>query len=267
MAGVMITVVEFLDRILPPIDAELVKDATKALQALGIEILTGAKVTEITDKAVCYEKKDGTKGEVPSETVLMAVGRGPRPTGVDAEKLGIKMVKGAFDTDDYCKTALDNVYAIGDCNGKAMLAHVAMAEGVAVVNTICGKPEKMSYKAVPSVIYMQPEIASVGLTEEQAVAKYGKVNIGKFPLAGNGKAKVAGEQTGMVKVIAEPKYGEIVGVHIFGIHASDLIAESALAMNLECTAEEVAKSIHPHPSISEIMTEVMYAVNGKPIHF
>lgn len=264
--GVQVTIVEFLDRILPMVDEELTTQVTGHLKDMGIEIYTSAKVTAITDKAVTFEK-DGKESSVECEQVLMAVGRGPSLEGIDTEALGIKTERGAIVTDKTLKTSVPNIYAIGDVNGKAMLAHTASMEGIVAVETICGKKAEMDYDKIPSAIYIQPEIASVGLTEKQAAEKYGKVNVGKFPLMANGKAKVAGEERGLVKVICEPKYGEIVGVHMYCIHATDMIAEAVTAMKLESTAEEVAMAIHPHPTVSEVMHEAMHAVGGRAIHF
>lgn len=264
--GVQVTIVEFLDRILPMVDEEITTQVTGHLKDMGIEIHTGAKVTAITDKAVKFEK-DGKESSVECQQVLMAVGRGPSLEGIDTEALGIKTERGAIVTDKTLKTSVPNIYAIGDVNGKAMLAHTASMEGIVAVETICGKKAEMDYDKIPSAIYIQPEIASVGLTEKQAAEKYGKVNVGKFPLMANGKAKVAGEERGLVKVICEPKYGEIVGVHMYCIHATDMIAEAVTAMKLESTAEEVAMAIHPHPTVSEVMHEAMHAVGGRAIHF
>ena len=233
---------------------------------MGIKLYTSAKVTAITDKAVKFEK-DGKESSVECDQVLMAVGRGPSLEGIDTEALGIKTERGAIVTDKTLKTSVPNIYAIGDVNGKAMLAHTASMEGIIAVETICGQKAEMDYDKIPSAIYIQPEIASVGLTEKQASEKYGKVNVGKFPLMANGKAKVAGEERGLIKVICEPKYGEIVGVHMYCIHATDMIAEAVTAMELESTAEEVAMAIHPHPTVSEIMHEAMHAVDGRAIHF
>lgn len=264
--GVQVTIVEFLDRILPMVDEEITTQVTGHLKDMGIEMHTGAKVTAITDKAVKFEK-DGKESSVECQQVLMAVGRGPSLEGIDTEALGIKTERGAIVTDKTLKTSVPNIYAIGDVNGKAMLAHTASMEGIVAVETICGKKAEMDYDKIPSAIYIQPEIASVGLTEKQAAEKYGKVNVGKFPLMANGKAKVAGEERGLVKVICEPKYGEIVGVHMYCIHATDMIAEAVTAMKLESTAEEVAMAIHPHPTVSEVMHEAMHAVGGRAIHF
>ena len=264
--GTKVTVIEFLDRILPMVDEEITAQVTANLVKMGITIHTSAKVTEITDTAVKFEKA-GAIQEVEVEKVLMAVGRAPSLTGIDCENLGVKAERGAIVTDEYLRTSVSNIYAIGDVNGKAMLAHTASMEGIVAVEHICGHHTKMDYSKIPSAIYIQPEIASVGLTETEAKAKYGKVKVGKFPLIANGKAKVAGEPRGLVKVITEPKYGEIVGVHMYCIHATDMIAEAVVAMKLEATVEEVAGAIHPHPTVSEVMHEAMHAASGKAIHF
>ena len=264
--GVKVTVVEFLDRILPMVDEEITSQVTAHLQDLGIEIYTSAKVTEVKSGAVVFEK-DGTLQETACDQVLMAVGRGPDLTGIDTEALGIETSRGAIVTDAQLRTSVPNIYAIGDVNGKAMLAHTASMEGIVAVETICGEKASMDYDKIPSAIYIEPEIASIGLTEKQAKEKYGEIKVGRFPLMANGKAKVAGEERGLAKVICEAKYGEIVGVHLYCIHATDMIAEASVAMKLEATAEEVAMAIHPHPTVSEIMHETMHAVGGRAIHF
>lgn len=264
--GVKVTVVEFLDRILPMVDEEITAQVTAHLQELGIEIYTSAKVTEVKADAVVFEK-DGKLQETACDQVLMAVGRGPDLTGIDTETLGIKTNRGAIVTDAQLRTSVNNIYAIGDVNGRAMLAHTASMEGIVAVETICGKKAAMDYDKIPSAIYIEPEIASIGLTEKQAKEKYGEIKVGGFPLMANGKAKVAGEERGLAKVICEAKYGEIVGVHLYCIHATDMIAEASVAMKLEATAEEVAMAVHPHPTVSEIMHETMHAVGGRAIHF
>ena len=264
--GVKVSVVEFLDRILPMVDEEITVQVTENLKELGVEIYTGAKVTEITSDGVIFEK-NGKPHQISAEQVLMAVGRDPSLKGIDTETLGIKTERGAIVTDDTLKTSVEGIYAIGDVNGKAMLAHTASMEGIVAVKNICGEKAVMDYSKIPSAIYIQPEIASVGLTEKQATEKYDQIKVGRFPLLANGKAKVAGEERGLVKVIAEAKYGEIVGVHMYCIHATDMIAEAVVAMKLESTAEEVAMTIHPHPTVSEVMHEAMHAVSGRAIHF
>lgn len=265
-AGAKVTILEFLDKVLPMVDSEITSKVTSDIEKLGVTIKTSAKVTEITKSGVKYEA-DGQVMEVEVDQVLMAVGRIPRLDGVDCVKLGIKQERGAIYTDEYLRTSLSNVYAIGDVNGKIMLAHTASMEGIIAVENIFGEPKKMSYKAIPSAIFIYPEIATVGLTEEQAREKYNAIRVGKFPILANGKAKVEGEERGMIKVISEDKYGEILGVHMYCVHATDMISEISLAMNLEATAEEVALSVHPHPTLSEAIQEAMHATVDRPIHF
>lgn len=264
--GTKVTIIEFLDRILPMVDKEITDQVEKNLREMNIDIFTSSKVQEIKDNSVLYNK-DGEVFEVKSDKVLLSVGRVPNTKGINVEENGIKTERGAIVTDNHLKTSIDNIYAIGDVNGKAMLAHTASMEGIIAVENICGHNRKMDYDKIPSAIYIQPEIASVGLTEVEARQKYNQINVGKFPLMANGKAKVAGEERGFIKVIIESKLNEIVGVHIYGIHATDMIAEAVVAMNLEATAEEVAMSIHPHPTVSEIMSESFHAAVGKAIHF
>lgn len=263
--GSKVCVIEFLDRILPMVDEEITAQVTGMLKGMGVEIYTSAKVTEITKDSVLFEK-NGKQESVKVSKVLMAVGRSADLGGIECDKLGIKTERGAIVTDLSLKTSVDNIYAIGDVNGKAMLAHTASMEGIIAVENICGHNKVMDYDKIPSAIYVQPEIASVGLTEAQAKEKYGSVKVGKFPMFANGKAKVAGEENGLIKVIVEPKYNEIVGVHMFCIHATDMISEAVVAMNLESTAEEVAMSIHPHPTVSEIYHEAFHAAIDKAIH-
>jgi dihydrolipoamide dehydrogenase len=264
--GSKVTVMEFLDRILPMVDAEITDKVTKMLTKSGIKIYTSSKVSEIKDKSVLFEK-DGKIVEVSSSEVLISVGRTAYTEGLNIETVGIKTVKGAIETNLKLETNIPNIYAIGDVNGKAMLAHTASMEGIIAIENICGHNKEMDYSKIPSAIYVQPEIASVGLTEEQARAQYKNVKVGKFPMMANGKAKVAGEEEGMIKVITEGNLGEILGVHMFCIHATDMIAEATVAMNLEATAEEIINSIHPHPTVSESIHEAFHAAVDKAIHF
>ncbi len=264
--GTKVTVVEFLDRILPMVDTEITDQVTKLLTKSGIKIYTSAKVYEIKDNSVLFEK-DGKTVEIPTSSVLMAVGRQANTEGLNLEAVGIKTVRGTIETNLKLQTNVPNIYAIGDVNGKAMLAHTASMEGIIAIENICGHNKEMDYSKIPSAIYIQPEIASVGLTEEQARAQYKNVKVGKFPMLANGKAKVAGEEDGMIKVITDGNLGEILGVHMFCIHATDMIAEATVAMNLEATAQEVINSIHPHPTVSESIHEAFHAAVDKAIHF
>lgn len=264
--GTEVTVVEFLDRILPMVDEEITEQVTDQLHSMNVKIYTGAKVMEVTNDAVIFEKS-GKVETIPASLVLMAVGRIPELGGIDCEALQIKTDRGAIVTDLTCKTSVDNIYAVGDVNAKAMLAHTASMEGITAVGNICGHRSEMNYDLIPSAIYIQPEIACVGLTEKQAKEKYGSVKIGKFPLLANGKAKVAGEERGMIKVILEPKYNGIVGVHLYCIHATDMISEAVVAMKLEATAEEIAQTVHPHPTVSEVYHEAFHAAVDMAIHY
>ncbi|HHU17339.1 MAG TPA: dihydrolipoyl dehydrogenase [Clostridiales bacterium] len=264
--GSKVTVIEFLDRILPMVDEEITDQVTAMLKDMKVDIYTSAKVTEVTKDGVKFEK-DNRQQSISVSNVLMAVGRVPDYKGIDCESLNIKTDRGAIVTDLTLKTSVDNIYAIGDVNGKYMLAHTASAEGIIAIENICGLIRTMDYDKIPSAVYIQPEIACVGLTEAQAREKYGNIKVGRFPILANGKAKVAGNENGLIKVILEPRYNEILGVHLFCIHATDMIAEAVAAMNLEASAEEITWSVHPHPTVSEVFHEAFHAALDKAIHF
>lgn len=264
--GSKVTVVEMLDSILPRVDEEVKAEASKTLKGLGIDIITGAKVTSIDGKKVNYEL-EGTQKSIDTDSILMAVGRIPNAAGLNIEAAGIKMDRKAIAVDEYLRTSRPNIYAIGDVNGKVMLAHTASMEGIIAVENIGGNAIAMDYQKIPQCIYIKPEIASVGLTEKEARDTYGNIKIGKFPLAANGKALIEDETAGFIKVIISADVHEILGVHIIGPHATDLISEAALAMGMEATADIVAQTIHPHPTIAEIIPEAFHAALHKAIHF
>ncbi|MDR2162832.1 MAG: dihydrolipoyl dehydrogenase [Clostridiales Family XIII bacterium] len=265
VAGVKVSIVEFLDRILPPVDAEIAELVSSDLERLGIDIRTGAKVTSVEGNAVTFEQGGKTES-IGAERVLMAVGRAPRLT-VDTDRLGISTERGAIVTDEHMRTSVPGIYAIGDVNGKVMLAHTASAEGIVAAENIAGRDVSMRYDAIPSAVYISPEAASVGLSEDDARGRYGDaVRVGRFPIAANGKSMVAGETSGLVKVIVDSKYGEILGAHLYCMHATDMIAEIATAIRAEATAEEVAAAVHPHPTVSEAVMEAFHAALGAAIH-
>lgn len=264
--GCKVTVVELMEDILPMVDSEVSKLARKALEGAGVIFHTGARVKKVQDTSVIFEK-DGKEQSVQSELTLMAVGRTPYTNGLNADGIGIVFDRNAIRTDAHMRTNVSNIFAIGDVNGTSMLAHTASHEGIVAVATIMGESMEMSYDYIPACIYMEPEIASIGLTEAQAREKYEKIKIGKFPMAANGKSVIEGEKSGVMKVILDEEYGEILGVHLFAVHATDMIAEISVAMNLEATAEEVIHAIHPHPTISEAIGEAFMAANDKAIHF
>jgi len=266
--GVEITIVEMLSTILPSQDEEISKELRKHMEKQGIEIYTDAKVKEIKEKEnilqTFFETKEGIK-TVDSEKVLVATGRKPVvdvfiDTGLNINKTGIVI-------NDYLQTNIDNIYAIGDVTGKSMLAHVASHQGLVAVKNVLGEKRKMDYGVIPSCIYTNPEVAMVGMTEQEAKAKYNdNIIIGRFPYTASGKAMTIGERNGFVKIIAEPRYNEILGVYIIGSQATELIAEASLAIKLECTAEELANTIHAHPTLSETIMEAAFDLLGEPIY-
>lgn len=266
--GCRITVVEMLAEILPRQDKEISLELKKQLERQGIEIYTDSMVRKIREKdgilQTVIETKEGTK-TVDSEKILMATGRAP---AVDAFKdIGLHIEKSGVVVDEYLKTNIDNIYAVGDVTGKSMLAHVASHQGITAVKNILGENEKIDYKAIPSCVYTSPEVASVGMTEDEARRLFrDNIRVGRFPYAASGKAKTLGEVNGFVKIISESKYNEILGVHIVGPSATELIAEAVLAIKLECTAEELANTIHAHPTLSEATMEAAFDLLAEPIH-
>ena len=265
--GCEVTVLELMDHILPMVDTEVSGLAQKRMTKDGITFHLGAKVSKVKDDTVYYEL-DGKECEVRADAVLMAVGRIPNTEGLGAEGIGIEFDRRAIKTDDHLRTNIPNIYAIGDVNGKAMLAHTASHEGMVAVADICGRGGSMNYDRIPSCIYLDPEIACIGLTESQAREKYGdRIKIGRFGMAANGKSLVEGDTDGLFKVITEAETGEILGVHLYGKHVTDMIGEISAAMAAEATAEEIIHAIHPHPTVSEALAEsFMSAWNGKAIN-
>jgi len=263
--GTKVTIVELMKTILPMVDEEIAKLATKTLQKAGVVFHTGCGVKKISGNRVIFDE-NGKESFVESQYTLMAVGRAPYTEGLNAQEIGIEFDRKAIKTDTHMRTSIPNIYAIGDLNGKSMLAHTASREGEVAVENILGRPEQMTYDTIPSCIYMEPEIASVGLTEAQAREKYGSIKVGKFPMSANGKSLIEGDRSGMIKVILGAEYNEILGVHMFAVHATDMIAEIVAAMNLEATAEEIIASVHPHPTVSEGIGEAFMAAYDRAIH-
>jgi len=267
--GVDVTVVEMLPRILLPIDEEIARRLTQLLQRKGIKILTDCKVKEIKrnnqNLEVLISTTDGEK-KIETEKVLLAAGRVPELGNIDVQRLGIELNGKAIKVDEKMRTNIPGIYAVGDVVGKIMLAHVASREGIVAVENIFGKEVLMDYKVVPNCVFSMPEVASVGLTEEEARKENDNIKVSKFPFIANGKALGMGETEGMVKIIADADTLELLGVHILGAHASDLIAESALALSMEVTAEEIINTIHAHPTLAEAIAEAAEGIVGKPIH-
>ena len=260
-----VTVVEMLPQILPTEDEEISKTFSGMMQKEGVEIFTSTSVSKIEAKG---DKKLVSFGDKQKEVdlVLVAVGRSPYTEGMGLDKAGVAMEKGFVKVNEYLETSVAGIYAIGDVIGNYMLAHVATAEGETAAQNVLGHKHKMSYRSVPRAVYTNPEVASVGMTEKEAKAKYGDVQIGRFPFVGCGKALVINETGGLVKIIADKKYGEVLGVAILGPHATDLINEAALAIQMEATFEELAHTIHAHPTIAESIMEAALDVDAKAIH-
>lgn len=267
--GTKVTVVEAQDKLLPLMDAELTAMVRAQLEGKGMEILTGSKVLSVTDggtgAVVEVECADGKK-TFDAEKVLVCVGRGPNTAKLGLNNAGIAKDNGYIKVDDYLETNIAGVYAIGDCNGKLMLAHAAMAMGEAAAENAMGGAVKFDAATSPSCAYVGPEVACIGLTEDAAKAKGLNVKVGRFPTSANGRSLVMGHTDGMIKVVADAKYGEILGVHILAAHATDLIEEAALAMKLEATTDELVGTIHCHPTIAEGFREAVLAVDKKAIH-
>ncbi len=268
--GVEVTVVEMLPRILLPIDEEISQRLSLILKRRGIKVLTNSKVEEIKkdnhNLEVIISTPEGENLNLTTEKVLLSAGRIPDFGNIDIKRLGIKLEGKAIKVDEKTKTNIPGIYAIGDVVGKIMLAHVASAQGKVAVENIAGIERSMDYRAVPNCVFSMPEVASVGLTEKEAREKYSQVKISKFPYLANGKALCMGETEGLVKIVANEDTFEILGLHILGAHASDLIAEGTLALSMEATAEEIIDTIHAHPTLAEIIAEAAEGITGRPIH-
>ena len=267
--GAKVTVVEMMPRLLPLMDGELTGLLQVKLEGEGMEILVSSQVASVadTDKGakVTVKTPEGEK-TYEVEKILLCVGRGPATAGLGLEKAGITVEKGFIQTNEKMETNVPGVYAIGDCTGKLMLAHAAMAMGETAAENAMGGDKTFRPEQSPSCAYVGPEFAGVGFTEEQAKELGLDYKVGKFPTSGNGRSLVAGHTDGMIKVLAGAKYGEILGVHILAPSATELIEEAALAIRLEATLEEFTDTIHCHPTVAEAVRECALAVDKKAIH-
>jgi len=270
--GTDVTLVELLDRIVPLEDAEVSKELQRAFKKQGMKVETGLKLDKLekTKSGVKVSGKNA-KGEtvtLEAEMLLVAVGRMPYTEGLGLENTKVKVSpKGTIETNEYCETAEPGIYAIGDVLPTAQLAHLASKEGILVVEKIAGKKvEPINHHLVPNCTYCDPEVASVGLTEEKAKEAGYNVKVGKFPFSASGKARILGETDGFVKIVAEKKYDEVLGVHIIGPHATELLAEACVGMALETTADELGRIMHAHPTVSESVMEAAEGVHDLTIH-
>ena len=267
--GTKVTVVEMMPRLLPLMDGELTGLLQAKLQGEGMDILTSSQVASVTDTdkgaKVAVRTPEGEK-VLEVEKILLCVGRGPATAGLGLDKAGIAVEKGFIRTNERMETNVPGVYAIGDCTGKLMLAHAAMAMGECAAENAMGGCRSFRPEQSPSCAYVGPEFAGVGFTEERAKELGLDYKVGKFPTSGNGRSLVAGHTDGMIKVLAGAKYGEILGVHILAPSATELIEEAALAIRLEATLEEFTNTIHCHPTVAEAVREAALAVDKKAIH-
>lgn len=262
--GSDVTIIEKLDGILPMMDDDIRNQYQKILKREGIKIYVNAEVKSVKDHEVTYQL-EGKDETIAADAILVSVGMRPNSAGL--EVLNLKMDRAAVVTDEHLETSVKGVYAIGDLNGKYMLAHVASAEGIVAAEYIMGKKDAhMRYDRVPNAVYGSPEVASVGMTEKEVKDKGLAYKVSTFPLQASGKALADNEKDGFVKLIVSEKYKEILGAHILSYGASDLIAELGVTMTLEGTAHEIAHTIHPHPTLSEIIMEAAHGAVDKPIH-
>jgi len=270
--GSEVTVLEALPDFLAVADRKIAAAALKELTKQGLAIHTGASVTSaaVVNGEVVVKYNDAKKGEqeIVVDKLIVAVGRKPYTEGLNAEAIGIKInERGFIEVDAERRTAVPNVYAIGDVIGGPMLAHKASEEGVMVAERLAGHKTEMHYDIMPWVIYTFPEVAWVGKTEEQLKAEGVEYKVGQFPFAASGRAKAHGNTSGMIRMIADAKTDRVLGIHIFGISASELLAEAVLAMEFDASSEDIARTIHGHPTLAEAMHEAALAVDGRPIHF
>jgi dihydrolipoamide dehydrogenase len=276
--GAEVTLVELLPTLLPAEDADIGKTLARSFARRGIKVQTGRTVSEIAPAGtgrrqggplrVTIADPDGRHAEqAEADVVLVGVGRRPNTEGLDLERTGVATdPKGWVGVDEQLRTSVPGVYAIGDVTGKVLLAHVASHQGLVAAGVIAGHPERMDYKAVPAATFTHPEVASVGLTEAKATQAGYDVVAGRFPFSALGRAQTYGATEGLVKVVAERKYGEVLGVHIIGPSASDLIPEGVLAMRLEATLADIADTIHAHPTLGEGSMEAAMVALGLPVH-
>ena len=274
--GSDVTIIELLPRLVPVEDEAVSAELEKAFKKQGIKSLTGTKVTKAIATATGVDLEaqtpDGKTQKLSADILLVATGRGPVTTGLGAEELGLQLEKGYIKVDAMYRTSVPNVSAIGDVitlgtPGHPQLAHVSSAEGILVAERIAGQEVRpLNYGHVPGCTYCDPEIGSVGLTEAEAKKRGYDVRVGAFPFGVLGRAKMANETDGFVKIVADKKYDEVLGVHMIGPRSTELVAEAVLALRLECTVEELMRTIHAHPTFSEAVAEAAHAAHGAAIH-
>ncbi|HYB34862.1 MAG TPA: dihydrolipoyl dehydrogenase [Mycobacterium sp.] len=271
--GVDVTIVEFLPRALPNEDAEVSKEIEKQFKKLGVKILTSTKVEGMSDNGSAVTvtvSKNGQSEELKAEKVLQAIGFAPNVEGYGLDKAGVTLTDGgAIGIDDYMRSNVAHIYAIGDVTGKAMLAHVAEAQGVVAAETIAGAETLAlgDYRMLPRATFCQPQVASFGLTEQQARDEGYDIKVAKFPFTANAKAHGVGDPSGFVKLVADSTHGELLGGHLIGHDVSELLPELTVAQKWDLTASELARNVHTHPTLSEALQECFHGLLGHMINF
>lgn len=269
--GTKVTLVEYLDNIVPLEDEEVSKQLATSFKKAGIDVMTGSEVTSVdtsgTKVKVTIKSKKGKEEQIEADIVLSAVGITPNIDNIGLEEAGVVVEKGRVKVDEFYRTSVPGIYAIGDIVPGQALAHVASAEGIICVEKIAGhNPEPLNYNNIPGCTYTSPEVASVGYTEKAAKEAGYELKIGKFPYSASGKASAAGQKDGFIKLIFDAKYGELLGAHMIGANVTEMIAEIVVARKLETTGHEILKAVHPHPTMSEAIMEAAAAAYGEVIH-
>ncbi len=268
--GSRVTVLELMPQVLPGTDAEMARELARALKRQGIEIFTETRATRLekgNDGVRVQAEVQGELQTFEAEVLLVAVGRRPNTEGLGLEAVGLQPnERGFLPVNRRMQTRVPHIYAIGDLTGPPLLAHKASREGIVAAEAIAGLSTEYDVRAMPSVVYTEPELASVGLSEEAAREQFGEVRVGRFPFLANGRALTYGESTGFAKIIAHPETDEVLGVHILGPEASSLIGEAALALELSATAEDIGLTVHPHPTLTEVLMEAAENVHRRAIH-
>jgi dihydrolipoamide dehydrogenase len=261
--GSKVSVVEMLDEILGPTDKEMSVLLRKEFEKKGIDFYLGSKVIEIKGKEVLFERNGATES-VTSDEILVSVGRKPVTEGLNLEALGVEVLRGGVKIDDRCRTNIPNVYAAGDITGFSLLAHTASREGEVAINNICGITDRMRYNAIPSIVYTNPEIACVGLTEEEAKAKNIGYKVRTLPMAYAGRFVVENEgKNGLIKILTGEKFNEVLGVHMIGNPASEMIFGAAIMIEMQMRVSDVQQIVFPHPTVSEIFKETAFTFEDK----
>ncbi|BFM23856.1 dihydrolipoamide dehydrogenase [Microbacterium testaceum] len=271
--GVKVTIIEFLDRALPNEDAEVSKEIQKQYKGYGVDILTSTKVESVTDHGdkvtVAYTAKDGSQSSIDADRVLMSIGFAPKVDGFGLENTGVTLTeRGAIEIDDHMRTNVPHIYSIGDVTAKLQLAHVAEAQGVVAAETIAGAETQTlgDYRNMPRATFCNPQVASFGLTEQQARDAGHDIKVAKFPFSANGKANGLGEPVGFVKLVADAETLELIGGHLIGPDVSELLPELTLAQKWDLTALEAARNVHTHPTLSEGLQEAFHGLTGHMIN-